>query len=56
MRFLQTIKPWGMIEVFMLGILVSLVKAGAGFQHYTRSGALVLCLPDAAAGRIGLNI
>jgi len=26
LRFLQNIKPWGMVEVFMLGILVSLVK------------------------------
>ncbi len=26
MRVLQSIKPWGMVEVFMLGILVSLVK------------------------------
>ena len=26
LRFLQSIKPWGMVEVFMLGILVSLVK------------------------------
>jgi paraquat-inducible protein A len=26
LRYLQGIKPWGMVEVFMLGILVSLVK------------------------------
>ena len=26
MRILNVIKPWGMVEVFMLGILVSLVK------------------------------
>ena len=26
LRVLQSIKPWGMVEVFMLGILVSLVK------------------------------
>ena len=26
MRILQSIKPWGMVEVFMLGVLVSLVK------------------------------
>jgi len=26
LRMLQGIKPWGMVEVFMLGILVSLVK------------------------------
>jgi len=32
MRLLQTIKPWGMIEVFMLGILVSLVKLVQDFK------------------------
>jgi paraquat-inducible protein A len=26
LRILQSIKPWGMVEVFMLGVLVSLVK------------------------------
>jgi paraquat-inducible protein A len=26
LRFLQTVKPWSMMEVFLLGILVSLVK------------------------------
>jgi paraquat-inducible protein A len=26
LRSLQSIKPWGMVEVFMLGVLVSLVK------------------------------
>ncbi|MBI5485117.1 MAG: paraquat-inducible protein A [Deltaproteobacteria bacterium] len=26
LRILQCIKPWGMVEVFMLGVLVSLVK------------------------------
>jgi len=26
LRFLQTIQPWGMVEVFMVGILVSVVK------------------------------
>ena len=25
-RMLQTVQPWGMVEVFMLGVLVSLVK------------------------------
>jgi paraquat-inducible protein A len=25
-RVLQTVKPWGMVEVLMLGVLVSLVK------------------------------
>ncbi len=32
MRILQAIKPWGMVEVFMLGILVSLVKLVQDFR------------------------
>jgi paraquat-inducible protein A len=32
MRLLQMIKPWGMVEVFMLGILVSLVKLVQDFR------------------------
>jgi len=28
MRWLQTFKPWGMLEIFMLGALVALVKLG----------------------------
>ena len=32
MRILQTIKPWGMVEIFMLGILVSLVKLVQDFR------------------------
>ena len=28
-RFVETIRPWGMVEVFMLGILVSVVKLSA---------------------------
>lgn len=32
MRLLQSIKPWGMVEVFMLGILVSLVKLVQDFR------------------------
>jgi paraquat-inducible protein A len=31
LRLLQGIKPWGMVEVFMLGILVSLVKLANDF-------------------------
>lgn len=27
-RFMQTVRPWGMAEVFMLGVLVSLAKLG----------------------------
>jgi len=29
LRTLQAVRPWGMIEVFILGLLVSLVKLGA---------------------------
>lgn len=32
MRLIQLIKPWGMVEVFMLGILVSLVKLVQDFR------------------------
>jgi paraquat-inducible protein A len=32
MRFLQLIQPWGMVEVFMLGILVALVKLTDNFR------------------------
>ena len=32
LRFLQGIKPWGMVEVFMLGILVALVKLTDDFS------------------------
>lgn len=32
MRLLQAIKPWGMVEVFMLGVLVSLVKLVQDFR------------------------
>jgi paraquat-inducible protein A len=28
-RLMQALRPWGMVEVFMLGLLVSLVKLGA---------------------------
>jgi paraquat-inducible protein A len=31
MRTLQYVEPWGMVEVFMLGILVSLVKLTSNF-------------------------
>lgn len=31
MRIMSAIKPWGMVEVFMLGILVSLVKLQSDF-------------------------
>jgi paraquat-inducible protein A len=32
MRTLQYVEPWGMIEVFMLGVLVSLVKLTSSFK------------------------
>jgi paraquat-inducible protein A len=32
MRTLQYVEPWGMVEVFMLGILVSLVKLTNNFK------------------------
>jgi paraquat-inducible protein A len=32
MRLLKTVKPWGMVEVFMLGVLVSLVKLVQDFK------------------------
>lgn len=38
-RMLQAVRPWGMVEVFMLGVLVSLVKL-AGFAHVIPGVAL----------------
>jgi paraquat-inducible protein A len=32
LRFLRIAEPWGMIEVFMLGVLVSLVKLTSSFK------------------------
>lgn len=32
MRILQTVEPWGMVEVLMLGLLVSLVKLTHNFR------------------------
>ena len=54
MRILQAIKPWGMVEVFMLGIFVALVKLthfasvipGAALWCF---GALTLLMAAAAA-------
>ncbi len=34
MRIMSAIKPWGMVEVFMLGILVSLVKLQGDFSIF----------------------
>ena len=54
LHFLESVKPWGMVEVFVLGILVSLVKLthiaqvepGAALYSF---GALMLCIAAAAA-------
>jgi paraquat-inducible protein A len=32
LRMMQIVEPWGMIEVFMLGVLVSLVKLTSSFK------------------------
>ncbi len=32
LRFMQIVEPWGMVEVFMLGVLVSLVKLTSSFK------------------------
>lgn len=54
MRTLQFIEPWGMVEVFMLGVLVSLVKLTnnfrviPGFALYS-FGLLTLLIAAAAA-------
>ena len=67
-RFLQNIKPWGMMEVFMLGILVAIVKLAKmaniipGIALYS-FGALILVLagamasldPDIVWDRLGEN-
>jgi paraquat-inducible protein A len=54
MRILQSVKPWGMVEVFMLGVLVALVK----LTHFASVipgpalwsfGALTLLLAASAA-------
>ena len=54
MRVLQSVSPWGMVEVFMLGILVALVK----LTHFAQVipgialwtfGALILLMAAAAA-------
>lgn len=54
MRTLQYIEPWGMVEVFMLGVLVSLVKLTHNFRVIPGMalwsfGALTLLLAAAAA-------
>jgi paraquat-inducible protein A len=32
LRLMRLVEPWGMVEVFMLGILVSLVKLTSNFR------------------------
>ncbi|HUP93309.1 MAG TPA: paraquat-inducible protein A [Burkholderiales bacterium] len=39
LRALQAVRPWGMVEVFILGLLVSLVKLG-GMAHVVPGTAL----------------
>lgn len=54
LRILQSIKPWGMVEVFMLGILVSVVKLSGSSSIIPgvalwSFGALTLMLAAVAA-------
>ena len=48
LRLLQTIRPWGMVEVFILGLLVSLVKLSGqatvvpGVAFWTFGGLLLM--------------
>ena len=46
LRLLRKVKPWGMVEVFLLGLLVSVVKLGA----YAR------VIPDTALWAIGVLV
>jgi len=51
---MQIAKPWGMVEVFMLGVLVSLVKLTSSFKvipgiSLWSFGALTLLLAAAAS-------
>ncbi|MHC1743651.1 MAG: paraquat-inducible protein A [Syntrophobacteraceae bacterium] len=46
LRLLQVFKPWGMVEVFLLGLLVSVVKLGS----YAR------VIPDVALWAIGVLV
>jgi len=54
LRMMQIVAPWGMIEVFMLGVLVSLVKLTSSFKVIPgvalwSFGGLTLLLAAAAA-------
>jgi len=54
LRFIEGIEPWGMVEVFMLGVLVSLVKLAAlahvvpGIALWAFSG-LIVAMPAMAS-------
>jgi len=67
-RFLQSIQPWGMMEVFMLGILVAIVKLAKmasiipGIALYSfaalilvLAGAMASLDPDIVWDRLGEN-
>ncbi len=47
-RFVQTLRPWGMVEVFLLGVMVSVVKLAAfadvqaGVALWSIAGVMVL--------------
>ncbi len=55
LRFLQAAKPWGMVEVFMLGVLVSLVKLAhlarvePGVSLWAFGGVMLLLAAAAAS-------
>lgn len=55
MRLLRTLRPWSMVEVFMLGMLVSLVKLSGlaqvvtGIALYALAALIVLFAATAAA-------
>lgn len=54
-RWLQFFQPWSMLEVFLLGIIVSLMKLGTVAEVHLGIGmwalaGLVLCLAAALAG------
>lgn len=66
LRFLQTVKPWSMTEVFLLGVLVSLVKlehlahVEAGIALWAFGGLIPLLIaasiafnPDAIWEKVG---
>ncbi|MFH0351265.1 MAG: paraquat-inducible protein A [Chromatiales bacterium] len=55
LRVLQAVKPWGMVEVFMLGVLVSLVKLAhlasivPGIALWSFGGLILLLAASAAS-------